>query len=297
MTVLIVSIECAASPDRMFARLAPSAYSSPWPSEWRRSSSCASRGWLVTIARPVSFSHQRNAGMSSLLPCRSPAWQAPVCDDQSVSQRSRRCVPSRSQRAMTGALPSRSARRRTSCARPSISRKTIPGTSLTIAPARRAWRRTTLRCHVSSSSMARSDAVTVVMIARPMATATPAPQLVISAPGLIAAAIATSAPLSTIAARPSVTTLSGSARRLSVGHSSALRAAAMSAVTSAPTAPLTSKPGRIGLRISRATQSRTRTTSARMISLRSPGIARSLAGPGVSRLHPRRVTQAHPPRT
>ena len=86
-TVLIVSIVCGASPERMFARLAPSACSSPLPSEWRRSSSAASRGWLVTIALPRSFSHQRKAGMSSLSPCRRPAWQAPVCEDQSVSQR------------------------------------------------------------------------------------------------------------------------------------------------------------------------------------------------------------------
>ena len=135
-TVLMVSIECGASPERMFARLAPSSCSSPRPSEWRRSSSCASRGWLVTIARPRSFSHQRKAGMSSLSPCSSPAWHAPVCDDQSVSQRSRRWVPSRSQRAITGALPSRSARRRTSWARPSISRNTTPGTSDAIAAAR-----------------------------------------------------------------------------------------------------------------------------------------------------------------
>ena len=49
--MLIVSIECGASPERMLARLAPSACSSPRPSEWRRSSSSASRGWLVTIAR------------------------------------------------------------------------------------------------------------------------------------------------------------------------------------------------------------------------------------------------------
>ena len=41
----------AASPERMFARLAPSACSRPRPSEWRRSISAASRGWLVTIAR------------------------------------------------------------------------------------------------------------------------------------------------------------------------------------------------------------------------------------------------------
>ena len=76
-------------------------------------------------------------------------------------------VPSRSQRAITGALPSRSARRSTSWARPSISRKTTPGTSEAIAPARRAWRRTTLRCHVSSSSIASSAEAVVVMIANP----------------------------------------------------------------------------------------------------------------------------------
>ena len=70
--------------------LAPSSCSSPRPSEWRRSISAASRGWLVTIAFPRSFSHHLKAGMSSLSPCRRPAWQAPVCDDQSVSQRSSR---------------------------------------------------------------------------------------------------------------------------------------------------------------------------------------------------------------
>ena len=37
--------------------------------------------------------------MSSLEPCRRPAWQAPVCEDQSVSQRSSRCEPLRSQAA------------------------------------------------------------------------------------------------------------------------------------------------------------------------------------------------------
>ena len=30
--------------------------------------------------------------MSSLEPCRSPAWQAPVCEDQSVSQANSRCA-------------------------------------------------------------------------------------------------------------------------------------------------------------------------------------------------------------
>ena len=47
-------------------RLAPPACSRPAPFEWRDSISCASRGWFVTSARPRSFSHQRNAGMSTV---------------------------------------------------------------------------------------------------------------------------------------------------------------------------------------------------------------------------------------
>ena len=35
--------------------------------------------------RAVAFSTQRNAGMSSLEPSRMPAWQAPVCEERSVS--------------------------------------------------------------------------------------------------------------------------------------------------------------------------------------------------------------------
>ena len=62
------------------------------------------------IAFPRSFSHQRKAGMSWLLPWRSPAWQAPVCEDQSVSHFASLCVSSRNQRASVGALPSRIAR-------------------------------------------------------------------------------------------------------------------------------------------------------------------------------------------
>jgi hypothetical protein len=37
------------------------------------------------MRRPVSFSTQRKAGMSSLEPRRIPAWLAPVCEDRSVS--------------------------------------------------------------------------------------------------------------------------------------------------------------------------------------------------------------------
>ena len=145
------------------------------------------RGWLVTIAAPRSFSHQRNAGMSSLSPCSSPAWQAPVCDDQSVSHRVSRWPPSRSQRASFGALPSRIARSRTSWARPSISRKNSPARRSRPPGARRAWRRTTLRCQKSSSSMASSEVDRGGDERQPSATRSPRRALSTSHPGSIAA--------------------------------------------------------------------------------------------------------------
>jgi hypothetical protein len=53
-------------------------------------------------------------------------------------------LPSASQRAITGVVPSRIARRSTGRASPSISRKMIPGASVaTGVPARRATRRAT----------------------------------------------------------------------------------------------------------------------------------------------------------
>ena len=60
--------------------------------------------------------------MSSFEPSRIPAWLAPVCEERSVSHSTIRCVPSVSQRAISGALPSRIARWSTGYARPSISR-------------------------------------------------------------------------------------------------------------------------------------------------------------------------------
>ena len=56
--------------------------------------------------RPVSFSYQRKAGMSWLLPSSSPAWLAPVCEERSHSQGTIRWLPSSSQRAIVGAWPS-----------------------------------------------------------------------------------------------------------------------------------------------------------------------------------------------
>ena len=79
--------------------------------------------------------------MSSFEPSRIPAWLAPVCEERSVSHSASRCVPSASQRAIVGALPSRIARRRIGSASPSISRQTIPGASVIVrSPERRAMR-------------------------------------------------------------------------------------------------------------------------------------------------------------
>ena len=70
-----------------------------------------------------------------------PAWLAPVCEERSVSHSASAWVSSASQRAMVGALPSRSAFRSTGRARPSISRKRIPGSPVaTSSPDRLAWR-------------------------------------------------------------------------------------------------------------------------------------------------------------
>jgi hypothetical protein len=68
----------SASPERRFPRLAPPLVRSPIPVARRRSISAQSGGAEQVIRRPVSFSTQRNAGMSSLEPSKIPAWLAPV---------------------------------------------------------------------------------------------------------------------------------------------------------------------------------------------------------------------------
>ncbi len=97
------------------------------------------------MIRPDSLSTQRKAGMSWFEPSRMPAWLAPVCDERSGSHSVSTYEPSAIQRAMFGAFPSRIALRKTGIARPSISRKTMPGASVRVAPpCLFAIRRTTL---------------------------------------------------------------------------------------------------------------------------------------------------------
>ena len=81
--------------------------SSPLPSEWARSITAAHFGWFDTMISPVDLSTQRNAGMSTVEPCRIPHWLTPVCDDHPVSHSTRWWLPSRSQRCRLGTSPDR----------------------------------------------------------------------------------------------------------------------------------------------------------------------------------------------
>ena len=154
---LTVRMTWSASPESRLPRLAPPSTSSPCPEAWRRSISAQSAGPEHARRVAVSFSTQRNAGISSFEPSRIPACDAPVCEERSVSHSASRYVPSASQRAIVGALPSRIARCSTGSASPSISRNTIPGASvLTRSPERRAIRWMTRNVKVSSSLVPKS---------------------------------------------------------------------------------------------------------------------------------------------
>ncbi len=106
---------------------------------------------------PSRPSGRRRCPRSSRAGCR-PGWLRSATRGRSPTRRARG-VSSASQRAMLGALPSRMARCSTGSARPSISRKTIPGASVsTRSPERRAMRWIT-RSVYASSSFAPSDHV------------------------------------------------------------------------------------------------------------------------------------------
>lgn len=127
----ITSADCSAPPVKRLPRLAPSAASRPREpvrSTALRSNSAALEGRLQTMTCPVSFSNQRKAGTSWLLPCRIASWLAPVWLLQSVRQAvSRWVLPSQpASVGIAGRLPAR-ADASTSWPTPSSCRKTVPG--------------------------------------------------------------------------------------------------------------------------------------------------------------------------
>ena len=132
----------------------------------------ADSGRLDTTTVPVALSTQRNAGMSTIEPWRMPHWLTPVCDDQPVSQPTRRCVPSRSQRSSVGTSPERRARSSTTSASAVELHEHEPGH---VGGRRAAWPaagRGGPSCwsNQASSSSASTDETSVVIAARPMTT-------------------------------------------------------------------------------------------------------------------------------
>ena len=70
--------------------------------------------------------------------------------------------------------------------------------------------------------MASSEVTAVLTTVSPKATITPTPKRVTSTPGSISATTRTTRPLSTSTPSPSVSTVNGSATRITSGHTSAL---------------------------------------------------------------------------
>ena len=202
--------------------------------------------------------------MSWFEPSRIPAWLAPVCEERSGSHSISLCEPSASHFAMCGALPSRIARRSTGNASPSISRKTIPGTSVRVAPPWRfAIRWTTRSVYVSSSFVEKITSSTTLTAATTSAASSAQPKLStsndsrMSLPILSATALAISTRM-----KPSAS-MNGSRSAARSGGMIALMAATTAAIARAPPVSTTSTPGRSRAVAHRETAVRTHEISSR----------------------------------
>ena len=201
-----------------------------------------------------SFSTQRKAGMSSFEPSRIPAWEAPVCEERSGSHSVSTCEPSASQRAMVGACPSRMARWSTGRASPSISRKTIPGLSVTTrSPERRAIRCTTLSEYTSSSFVPNNTDRTTPTAAAARATASADQKESIVSPELIRPA-RSRIPASTNSTRKKPSrAVNGSLSAATSGGNTALNSATSAAATRAVRKVESDAPGTSSVATSSAT--------------------------------------------
>ena len=226
-------------------RLAPPSMSRPTPVARRRSISAQSGGAEHVIRVPVSFSTQRNAGMSSFEPSRIPAWLAPVWEERSVSHSVRRCVSSASQRAMVGALPSRIARRRMGSASPSISRNRIPGTSVrAMMPCRRAIRCAMRIAEVSSEPRRTASTRLTAATTSEASRAQPKPST-LSIPSVRSSARSRMPASANSTSRKPRTSVSGNRRAASSGGMIAFSAAVIAATSERPQKLSMLTPGRI----------------------------------------------------
>ncbi|EYT82971.1 hypothetical protein CF54_10195 [Streptomyces sp. Tu 6176] len=223
----------------------------------RRWSSTALAGRLQTMTSPVSFSYQRKAGMSWLLPCRMPSWLAPVWLDQSVRQGVRRWVGGRpgvmsaaapgavsapvpvplpgpvpvpvpvpSQRATVGMRPWSTASRSTSWPTPSSWIRTVPGVPEQggCRLRRRSASRWSLRRYASSSRTARAPPVAEATADITAATMTAVSGAACGCPeGLTRRASSSSEPLRKNTSSPRTSAGTSSSSRTSSGQTTAER--------------------------------------------------------------------------
>ena len=134
---LTVRITWSASPESRLPRLAP-------PSTQQADAGRAAALDLRAVGRrraghhpPGLLLHPAERGDVLVRAEQDPGLAGPgLRGEIGLPLGERGASPSASQRAISGALPSRIARRSTGSASPSISRKTIPGTSVTLALAR-----------------------------------------------------------------------------------------------------------------------------------------------------------------
>ena len=194
--------------------------------------------------------------------------------------RSARGVPSASQRAMFGVLPSRMARRSTGSARPSISRNRRPGLSVTVGRSvRRPTRRATESVYASSSSMPVITPIGVLIADAITATssASAGPRTP-SRSGTISAAARRMAASSASASRNPIATVKGSRSAATSGGSTALRMPTIPATTTAPPNPLGRRPARSPWRA----EARSRSTATRPAGAGGAGAAARDSSPARS---------------
>ena len=222
--------------------------------------------------------------MSSFDPSRIPAWLAPVCEERSVSHSARRCVSSASQRAMVGALPSRIARRSTGSASPSISRNTIPGTSvLAMMPCRRA-----IRCAIrieDVSSEPRITASTTLTAATTSAASSAQPKLsTLSTPSVTSSAMRRMTASAISTSRKPRTSVSGNRNAASTGGMTAFSAATITATSSAPQKSSMLTPGRIPAATIKATPVASHETTSGNNRKRGRSVCQSVDRPWPARI-------------
>ena len=128
---------------------------------------------------------------------------------------------------------------------------------------RRALRLTTLRVHTLSSSIESSEVTSVVMSVRPRATMIAVPSPSIRRPTSIDDARRITSPLSTSEPNPSVSTATGSAKRITSGHTNPFTRPITPATTTATPKSVTLTPGRISLSRNSATASSNQTSTIR----------------------------------